>query len=381
MGVLSSVCPSYVISKILSDVLHVYVMALSPPPPRNRAEFHVALVCALPREAECVQELFDKFWDEDKRYGKAQGDPNEYTNGVIGEHNVVLAYMPSMGPVSAAAVAGAMRISYPNIKLALVVGICGGMPSTNDKQDIMLGDVIISQALIQYDFGRQYPAGFERKTNVLDVLGRSSPEVRSVQARLSTRRYQLKMQKNLEMSLRIIQQEQPRTRHPGAESDVLHVSSYVHQHHPPAECGECSVDGSICDTALKLECEDLGCEIAMRVDRGSLINDCTKAPTIHFGIIGSGSTVMKSGYHRDQLAKADGIIGLEMEGAGVWDHFPSVVIKGVCDYADSHKRKGWQWYAAATAAACAKAFLIEWPPVERSSSPGQFCIQCPCHEK
>jgi nucleoside phosphorylase len=49
-----------------------------------------------------------------------------------------------------------------------------------------------------------------------------------------------------------------------------------------------------------------------------------------------------------------------MEGAGVWDAFPCVVIKGVCDYADSHKNKKWQGYAAATAAACMKAFLKEW---------------------
>jgi nucleoside phosphorylase len=46
-----------------------------------------------------------------------------------------------------------------------------------------------------------------------------------------------------------------------------------------------------------------------------------------------------------------------MEGAGVWDIFPCVVIKGACDYADSHKNKVWQRYAAATAAACMKAFL------------------------
>ncbi|KAI1013599.1 hypothetical protein LB504_013194 [Fusarium proliferatum] len=51
-----------------------------------------------------------------------------------------------------------------------------------------------------------------------------------------------------------------------------------------------------------------------------------------------------------------------MEGAGVWDSFPCIVIKGACDYADSHKDKDWQRYAAATAAACAKAFLGFWVP-------------------
>jgi nucleoside phosphorylase len=57
-----------------------------------------------------------------------------------------------------------------------------------------------------------------------------------------------------------------------------------------------------------------------------------------------------------------------MEGAGVWDNFPCVVIKGVCDYADSHKNKEWQAYATATAAACMKAFLNDWVPVEKAFS-------------
>ena len=63
--------------------------------PRDRCTFEIALICALPLEAECVQEVFDNFWeDESKKYGKAPGDPNVPTTVVIGEHNVVLAYMP-----------------------------------------------------------------------------------------------------------------------------------------------------------------------------------------------------------------------------------------------------------------------------------------------
>ncbi|OCL06966.1 hypothetical protein AOQ84DRAFT_273248, partial [Glonium stellatum] len=66
---------------------------------------------------------------------------------------------------------------------------------------------------------------------------------------------------------------------------------------------------------------------------------------------------MKSGYHRDEIAAREKVIAFEMEGAGVWDNFSTIVIKGVCDYADSHKNKMWQRYAAATAAPCMKAFL------------------------
>jgi nucleoside phosphorylase len=69
---------------------------------------------------------------------------------------------------------------------------------------------------------------------------------------------------------------------------------------------------------------------------------------------------MKSGEHRDNLVKSEGVIGFEMEGAGVWDNIPCIIIKGVCDYADSHKNKNWQNYTAATAASCTKALLEYW---------------------
>ncbi|PCH00676.1 NB-ARC [Penicillium occitanis (nom. inval.)] len=72
---------------------------------------------------------------------------------------------------------------------------------------------------------------------------------------------------------------------------------------------------------------------------------------------------MKSGEDRDKLAHDEGIIALEMEAAAVWDNLdglPCLVVKGVSDYADSHKSKQWQNYAAATAASCAKALLKLW---------------------
>jgi hypothetical protein len=59
-----------------------------------------------------------------------------------------------------------------------------------DQEEILLGDVITSQALIQYDFGRQYPRGFKRKDFLKDTLGRPSPEIRAIQAKLETQKMQ-----------------------------------------------------------------------------------------------------------------------------------------------------------------------------------------------
>jgi nucleoside phosphorylase len=55
----------------------------------------------------------------------------------------------------------------------LVVGICGVVPFYEDghsKRQIWLGDIIISTAVVQYDFGRQYPGRFVRKSALEDSL-------------------------------------------------------------------------------------------------------------------------------------------------------------------------------------------------------------------
>ena len=62
-------------------------------------------------------------------------------------------------------------------------------------------------------------------------------------------------------------------------------------------------------------------------------------PQIHYGLIASGDQVMKHGRTRDRLAKEYGILCFEMEVVGLMDQLPCLVIRGVCDYSDSHKNK------------------------------------------
>src|SRR5262249_45576470 len=140
-----------------------------PPPPRHRRDFEVAIICALPLEASVVSALFDKRWD-DNTYGKAPKDSNAYSTGVIGHHNVVLVHIPSMGKVAAATAAACLLASFEEIRLALVVGICGAVPfGKQQSEDILLGDVVISEGLVQYDLGRQFPNNrFVRKDTPRD---------------------------------------------------------------------------------------------------------------------------------------------------------------------------------------------------------------------
>lgn len=51
--------------------------------------------------------------------------------------------------------------------------------------------------------------------------------------------------------------------------------------------------------------------------------------------------VMRLVNYCDVIVCSLDVIGFEMEGVGVWGIFFCVVIKGVCDYVDSYKVKGW----------------------------------------
>lgn len=94
-------------------------------------------------------------------------------------------------------------------------------------------------------------------------------------------------------------------------------------------------------------------------------SDAAWQPAVHVGAVASGDTVMKSAADRTRLSLETGAVAFEMEGAGVWDEIPCIVVKGVCDYADSHKQKGWQNFAAAAAAAASKAILERYIRTEK----------------
>ena len=102
----------------------------------------------MPLEYDTISLLFDESWDEDgKQYGRASRDTNHYTTGRIRKHNVVLVLLPNMGKAAAAGAAASFRSSYPSLRLVLLVGICGGVPSLG-MDELLLGDVVISKIIL-----------------------------------------------------------------------------------------------------------------------------------------------------------------------------------------------------------------------------------------
>jgi nucleoside phosphorylase len=354
--------------------------------PSSRDDFEVAIICALPLESDAVSIIFDEVFDEDgDQYGRAAGDNNTYTTGRIGQHVVVLVVLAHMGKAYAAGTAASIRSSYSNIQLALLVGICGGVPQDSHGGEILLGDVVISTNVIQYDFGRQYPDRFMRKDTIDDNLRKPNRNVSNLLVLLKTDKSFGSLQQKTAHYLRELQDGAPRNKRakytfPGETEDKLFQSTYRHKHQgaPTCICRNCSADTDpVCSDALKASCDDLRCDDSNLIHRDRLNRTTqprssegnnSQSPAIHIGPVASGDTVMKSGAHRDADAIELGVIAFEMEGAGVWEEVPCIVIKGVCDYADCHKNKKWQTYAAATAASAAKALLEQYPRRDTSSA-------------
>lgn len=355
--------------------------------PQSRDDFEIAIICALPIERNAVEALLDEEYETvDFSYGKAAGDPNVYTIGRLSNQDVILAYMPGIGMISAAAVAATLRTSFKSIKVGIVVGICGGAPTTPSGVEILLGDVIISKSVVQIDFGWQYCNKSIRKTEAEDILGRASPEIRSqvgkAEGFLVGRRLK---NKTCLFSTQICAKDGfSNSVYPGPANDILYPADYRHRHRIQGSCvGDIckDQDGDVCDSAMQSTCEKLGCDRTLSAKRSRIqramgfVPDGTpltaqdiqeaQKPSIHFGRMACGNQVMKSAQHRDRIAAEEKVIGFERESAGVWDYVPTLVIKSVCDYADSHENKQWQEYAAATAAACTKAFLEEWRSLHR----------------
>lgn len=295
---------------------------------------------------------------------------------------MVLAQMPGMGKVNAAGVASSLCTSFIGIKLSILVGICGGVPKTAEGAEILLGDVVISTAMIQIDLGRQYPHKFIRKDTLEESLGRPNSEIRAFLQKMSG---QLSRQRVEDKTAYYCEElcKEKKIECPGAENDKLYEPRYRHKYQLPSSCTTCSqcrtMDDEVCEIALNSSCIDLMCSDSYLVPRNRIMTakglNTSEIPTtdtkdtgkssIYFGRVASGDVVMKSGQHRDDIAEREKVIAFEMEGAGVWEYLPSVVIKGVCDYADSHKNKKWQGYAVVTAAACTKAFPEVWRTTDR----------------
>ncbi|KAJ3496598.1 hypothetical protein NLG97_g2545 [Lecanicillium saksenae] len=291
----------------------------------GNGDYTVGWICALPEEYVAARAFLDE------QHKPAENTQHEYTLGRLGGHNIVIGVLPDgeYGTASASSIASNMLHAFPNITIGLMVGIAGGAPAPARKRDIRLGDVVVSvprggsSGVFQYDFGKTIQEQAFQGTRVLNqppaILREAVSGIRA----------------DHEMSGHGIQE---------AIATALQKADVVH----PVQ------DGAACESA----CSSDSANLVSRPER----DEDEENPVIHYGVIATANQLMKDAYIRDKLAHEKDVLCFEMEAGGLMNHFPCLVIRGICDYSDSHKNKKWQGYAAMTAAAYAKELLQRISP-------------------
>jgi len=319
--------------------------------------YTVGWICAISTEYVAAQAFLDEK-HEGPEY-VSPNDNNDYTLGKVGKHNVVIAVLPhgEYGISSATAVVKDMLHSFPNIRIGLMVGIGGGAPSPN--HDIRLGDIVVSATshgkggVFQYDFGKTIQGQVFQETGFLN----QPPAVLRAAVNGLMAQYESDGHR-LEEAINNILEKKPRLRkkyeRPEPSTDRLYKAEVTHD---PSCAAVCSDDPS---------------NLILRRERAEDEDN----PAIHYGLIASANRLMKDALLRDKFAKEKDVLCFEMEAAGLMNQFPCLVIRGICDYSDTHKNKEWQGYAAMVAAAYAKDLLCRIAPnrVEAEKRIGDILI-------
>ncbi|KAG8629050.1 hypothetical protein KVT40_002915 [Elsinoe batatas] len=297
---------------------------------RRHEDYRIAWICALPIELAAATCLLD---DRHPPLPQPRHDHNSYRLGSISEHNIVIACLP----------AGSIGLNTcRNIDFGLMVGVGGGVPSA--ENDIRLGDVVVSY------MGRARPGRFER-TGSLD-----RPPMVLLSALSALQAMHMMEGSRMDNILRSAIARYPKFRidcaKPDAATDVLFRAEYSH---PPRWTGTCST----CDTRF----------VVRRTPRAN------SSSVVHYGLVGSGNQVIRDGITREALRSDLNLLCVEMEAAGLMNNSPCLVIRGICDYADSHKQKLWQPYAACTAAAFAKDLLSHVPSWNNKAATSIECAR------
>ncbi|KAH7110217.1 hypothetical protein B0J13DRAFT_682307, partial [Dactylonectria estremocensis] len=317
----------------------------------NPELYTIGWIAALPIERAAATALFDDCHENPKDFDQPRSDPNSYEWGRIGKHNIVIASLPDgdYGTTPATTTASNLISSLPHIRIGLLVGIGGGIAQPEQGRDIRLGDVVVSRpdgttgGVVQYDLGKaKLDQAWELKGSLNKPPRVLLHALASLRAKYERRPSQIPdLLQRMYTTNPLMTRPKTNFTHQGFENDHLFPSTYDH------------IGGNTCDK----------CDHSQEVERDP--RDSTD-PEIHYGVIASGNTLIKDPSTRDRILEVAGeqCMCVEMEAAGLMDHFPCLVIRGICDYADSHKNDRWQRYASATAASFAVELLGHIPTRE-----------------
>ena len=302
-------------------------------------DYTVGWICALPTEMAAARGILDELHET---LPSRPQDNNNYTFGRIGDHNVVIACLPSgvMGKISAVGVVTQLLSTCTGIEFGLMVGIGGGVPSK--EHDIRLGDVVVSKPIgtyggvIQYDFGKTIEEG---KFIIMGSLNKPPKTLLTALANLEAKH--MTEDDMVTKHISKITKNYPKLKTHSTCPDIRYDSLYTAEYDHPKEYETC-----------------LQCDVNKLVSRELR---AFEGPVIHYGLVVSGDQVMRHGGTWERLRQELDVLCFEMETTGLMDILSCLVIRGIYNYADSYKNKRWQSYATAAASAYAKELLSVIP--------------------
>ncbi|KAL4912770.1 nucleoside phosphorylase domain-containing protein [Aspergillus aurantiobrunneus] len=312
--------------------------------PENH-QFTIGWICMRPLEFHAAREAFDEPYGKHPHTTRA-ADKNFYELGRIGKNKVVMACIPSNDPsiTMARNVSASMKATFPSIQVGLMVTTGSGIPSS--RHDIRLGDIVVGtpdrtfKGIVGFREGQPGPDPVKQ----INSPGFNTYSRLLVPAALALRTDRtLKPQSKVPSILSRMFDWQPEKieahTYQGSSHDKLFEASYKHQNKSDGHCMHCNTDRLI--------------KRAARKD--------TVDPVVHYGTIASGDQPVTDAGVREFLEMRFGSKGVQVGAAGLNGEFPTLVVVGVGDYADSHRNEHWSRYAAAVAAAYAKELLLTIP--------------------
>ncbi|EXJ80814.1 hypothetical protein A1O3_07098 [Capronia epimyces CBS 606.96] len=307
------------------------------PPPASMAGYRVGWICPLYTDMLAARAMLDEDYGMIRGHGQ---DTNTYAVGRIHDHYVVIAGLPAGfdGALTSASVVKDILRTFHELRFMMLVGIGAGIPNP-PVVDIRLGDVVIGQpagsdaGVVQFNRGKNIPTSrFERK-------GMLFPPSHSLLTALTAQRAEHELHGSRKICDFVAEMF---NRYPNLKRDF-------------------SYPGLMYDRLFRLDYHHIKdqptCQYCVREAEVPREARSNTGPAIHYGLIASGDQIIKDSFVREFIRSSYGAMCVEMEAPGLMHNFPGLIIKGISDYADSHRNERWHKYAAAAAAACTKELL------------------------
>ncbi|KAF2220091.1 hypothetical protein BDZ85DRAFT_284530 [Elsinoe ampelina] len=290
-----------------------------------------AWICATENDYVVARAMLDEY---DLQYNGELPAGGDLSLGRIGEQDIVIAQCPP--GKSTGAVARDIVNLFPNIESAISAGIAGALPTP--AMDVRLGDVVIacssttSTGLVEWQRGKD-PTTIGKDYKLLPP----STLAALYTMRRKTEGHQAIFDRILQQALDSAEETLiSSSERPDPRTDKLIHPSFRHPEHSPS-----------CET----------CASAAEVPRSARTEILPHAH--HDGFVASGNYVITSSDVRDGLQKATGAVCADdYSSLDIMRYLPCVVVRGISDYADSHKTKLWQPYAGLAAAAYVKELIL-----------------------